>query len=357
MNRPTDIDLSKDFIVIDMSGIPDVVKNAMNVFVTGIIGMRFRTDTTKETIIAIDEAGNLMRNPDITNFLLTLLTQGRSYGLALWMATQQPTDLEKAGVSSEFKTNMVMNIVLGKKMDKFSIPVVKDYFKLNSDEQSKLMTSDVGEGLLMINNQAIHIKFKPTEHEMNIIKGIDKITSADSVINIPPMLLKLATENSFYASGWINGDPANYLKSNGYVSRKVINPVGRGSTLVWIHSDILNGEKVGTQSVDHYSTVLLIAGYLLEQGWNVEVNHMQTADILAEYGDVKIAIEYEKPNSHSEPELKAKAVRIQQQEREMLFVVQAGNFADVENAVGKGYVFKRGDQLVQYLNSLTPKIP
>ena len=329
MNRPTDIDLSKDFIVIDMSGIPDVVKNAMNVFVTGIIGMRFRTDTTKETIIAIDEAGNLMRNPDITNFLLTLLTQGRSYGLALWMATQQPTDLEKAGVSSEFKTNMVMNIVLGKKMDKFSIPVVKDYFKLNSDEQSKLMTSDVGEGLLMINNQAIHIKFKPTEHEMNIIKGIDKITSADSVINIPPMLLKLATENSFYASGWINGDPANYLKSNGYVSRKVINPVGRGSTLVWIHSDILRGEMIGAQSVDHYSTVMLIAGYLLEHGWTVEVNHMQTADILAEYNDIRIAIEYEKPNSHSEPELKAKAVRIEQQERVKLFVVQAVNLKTI----------------------------
>ena len=30
---------------------------------------------------------------------------------------------------------------------------------------------------------------------------------------------------------------------------------------------------------------------------------------------------------------------------------------NVERAVGKGYVFKRGDQLVQYLNSLTPKIP
>ena len=122
--------------------------------------------------------------------------------------------------------------------------------------------------------------------------------------------------------------------------------------MVWIHSDILNGEKVGTQSVDHYSTVLLIAGYLLEQGWNVEVNHMQTADILAEYGDVKIAIEYEKPNSHSEPELKAKAVRIQQQEREMLFVVQAGNFADVENAVGKGHVFKRGSELLAHLDSI-----
>ena len=357
MNKPTDIDLSKDFIVIDMSGIPEVVKNAMNVFVTGIIGMRFRTDTTKETIIAIDEAGNLMRNPDITNFLLTLLTQARSYGIALWMATQQPSDLEKAGVSSEFKTNMVMNIVLGKKMDKFSIPVVKDYFKLNSDEQRKLMTCDVGEGLLMINNQAIHIKFKPTDQEMSIITGSEKITSADSVIEIPPMLLKLATENNFFASSWINGDPSHYLKSNGFISRKVVSPVGRGQTVVWVHSDILKGEKIGSQSVDHYSTVMLIAGHLLNTGWTVEVNHMQTADILAEYGDIQIAVEYERPGSHNDSELKAKAIRIEQQQRQKLFVTHADNLADVERAVGKGCVFKRGDQLVQYLNSLTPKIP
>jgi len=355
MNRPTDIDLSKDFIVIDMSGIPDVVKNAMNAFVTGIIAMRFRTDTSKETIIAVDEAGSLMKNPEITNFILTLLTQGRSYGLALWIATQQPTDLAKAGVSDEFKTNMIMNIILGKKMDKFSIPIVSEYFKLNLDEQLKLRNSSVGVGLFMYDRQAIHINFKPTAHEMDIIKGAGKIVTTDDGINIAPMILKLATENGFFAANWINGDATNYLKNNGFVPRRVITPVGRGLTSVWIDSDIINGEKIGTQSVDHYSTVMLIAGYLIDRGWKVEVNHMKTADILADYGDIKISIEYERPGSHSASKLKDKAILIEQQHREKLFVVQADNFNYVEMAVGKGCVFKRGEQLVSHLNSLIVK--
>jgi len=356
MNNPTDIDLTSDFIVIDMSGVPQSIKNAMNVLVTGIMSMRFTTDTRKETIIAVDEAGNLMRNPDIANYLLTLITQGRSYGLALWLATQQPTDLIKANVSDEFKTNMIMNVILGNNMKHDSINIVKDYFSLNSDEQDKLLSCSVGEGVLKLNDQTIHIKFKPTDHEMNIIKGTGKIVTTDDAINIQPELLKLATENSFFASGWINGDGSAYLSSNGYVSRRVITPVGRGLTSVWIHSDILKGEKVGTQSVDHYSTVMLMAGYLLDQGWKVEVNHMQTADIFADLGDVKLAIEYERPGSHNESELKSKAVRIEQQQREKLFVVQADNLAQVKTAVGNECVVKRGSELLHHLNSyIVPK--
>jgi len=34
MNRPTtDLDLSKDFIVVDMSNVPELIKDAMNVLV------------------------------------------------------------------------------------------------------------------------------------------------------------------------------------------------------------------------------------------------------------------------------------------------------------------------------------
>ena len=38
MNRPTtDLDLSKDFIIIDMSNVPELIKDAMNVLVTGML--------------------------------------------------------------------------------------------------------------------------------------------------------------------------------------------------------------------------------------------------------------------------------------------------------------------------------
>jgi hypothetical protein len=133
MNHPTDIDLSADFIVIDMAKVPLVVQDAMNVLVTGIMGLQFRTDTTKDTIIAVD--------------------------------------LVKAGVSDEFKTNMAINIVLGENMKRDTVALVSDYFRLDADAVDKLMSCSVGEGLLMIRDQMMHVRFKPSEHELNVIKG------------------------------------------------------------------------------------------------------------------------------------------------------------------------------------------
>lgn len=352
INNPTNIDLSKSFVVIDMSGIPETLKNAMAVLVIGIIGMRFRTDTLQETIIAVDEAGSLMRTPSIITFLLVLLTKGRSYGIALWLATQQVTDLKKAGVSEEFITNMIINIVLGKKMDKFSIPIVRDYFKLNDDEQFMLATSDVGEGLLFVGGRSMHVSFKSTEHEHNIIKGNAEIITTDDAININPLLLKLGIENGFIASNWVNGDASSYLKTNGFIPRSVINPVGRGLTSVWIDSDIIIGEMIGTQSVDHYSTVLMIAAYLLELDWKVEVHHMETVDILAEIDDIKLSIEYERPGSHSSNELKTKAEAIIKQDRLKLFVTQTDNFVFVKDAIGDDDVVKRGGMLIRHIENL-----
>lgn len=352
INNPTNIDLSKDFIFIDLSGVPEILKNAMNILVIGILGMRFRTDTKKRTIIAIDEAGSLMKNPTITNYLLTLLIKGRSYGIALWMATQQPSDLEKAGVSDEFKTNMIINIILGKKMDKFSVPIVAKYFKLNDDEQHMLFTSAVAEGIIMIGGKVLHVNFKSNTHEFNVISGKAEIITTDTDININPLLLQLAIENGFFATDWITGDASDYLKNNGFVPRRATNPVGRGLTVVWIKTDIIKGELIGTQSVDHYSTVMMMAAYLLERNWTVDIHHMTTADILAGYEDIELSIEYERTGSHSIDDLKNKAERIRTEGRQALFVTQSDNFSHVKGAVDDDIVVKRGGMLIEHIEKL-----
>ena len=167
MNRPTDINLSADFIVSDISGVPASLQDAMNVFVTGIMAQRFRTDTRKETIIAVDEAAVFLRNPDLSLFLLKTLTQGRSYNIALWLATQQTVDLAKAGVDQEFKTNMQISIVLGN-MRRDTIEHVKSFYMLNDNNTQNLMACGVGEGLLIVGNEVIPTRFKPTNHEMSV---------------------------------------------------------------------------------------------------------------------------------------------------------------------------------------------
>jgi len=88
MNRPTDINTSADFIIVDISGVPQSLREAMNVFVTGIMSMRFRTDTKKETIIAVDEGAVYLRNPQLALFLLQTLTQE---GVSTFLSGLQPS--------------------------------------------------------------------------------------------------------------------------------------------------------------------------------------------------------------------------------------------------------------------------
>jgi len=105
MNRPTsDLDLSKDFIIVDMSNVPELIKDAMNVLVTGLLHSRFNIDNDRDTIIAMDEAGVYPRTPKLASDTLTTLTQGRSHGVFLGLCTHQPSDFTKNGMREEFQT-------------------------------------------------------------------------------------------------------------------------------------------------------------------------------------------------------------------------------------------------------------
>jgi hypothetical protein len=57
LNQDNNFDFSKDYIVIDISGVDEELRKPMYILVTGIVGSRFRTDLEKETAVIVDEAG------------------------------------------------------------------------------------------------------------------------------------------------------------------------------------------------------------------------------------------------------------------------------------------------------------
>ncbi len=234
MNRPTDINTSVDFIIVDISGVPASIQEAMNVFITGIMAMRFKTDISKETIIAVDEAAVFLRNPKLSLFLLRTLTQGRSYKIGLWLATQQPADLVKAGVESEFKTNIQISIVLGN-MRKDTIAHVQQFYSLNEHSVNDLMACGVGEGLLIVGNEVIPTKFVPTEHEIAIIKGKKPVKISGEITEAEPLFMfvderlrSLFTGNKIYFSDWLDQEKKDpileYLRTQGYKAYTPANP-------------------------------------------------------------------------------------------------------------------------------------
>ena len=91
----------------------DKLQEAYNVLITAMMSMRFSKNKDKKTIISVDEGRVFLQDPKIASFLMRLLMEGRSAGIGLVIAVQQPSDLIKANVSDEMKTNINVNVILG----------------------------------------------------------------------------------------------------------------------------------------------------------------------------------------------------------------------------------------------------
>src|SRR5665647_986528 len=98
--------------------------------------------------------------------MLKTLTQGRSHKVFLWLATHQPSDFAKNKVKEEYKTNTFINIVLGANL-KNAMSDVSDYFDLTEEEEEILSGAEIGEGLLIVKDQRIPIRFEATTLEMD----------------------------------------------------------------------------------------------------------------------------------------------------------------------------------------------
>ena len=349
MNRPTDIKLDKDFIIIDLSNTPEQIKDSMNVLVTGILGMRFRTDMKKKTIIAIDEARVFLQNPMLSKFLMTTLTQGRSAGCALWLLTQQSTDLKKGGVAEEFQTNIFLKLVLSNNMTKDNVKHVSEYFGLDSTDIENLLSSGVGDGLLIVGDAKTPLEFKPTQLEMDIIKGKylrnDKKAAVSELSELDERLISLVMSEGLCLDSWA---PSSTM-IQGWTRHQVANVAGAGLKTAWIRNDALPGNM----TIDHFATVISIAGHLLLQNADdVVVNHFDGADITFKINDETYSLEYERDNNKSESLIIEKKFRQQSIYDHVIFVCKSTYYKKLCAVVGADFVVKRGQALTDYLDSI-----
>jgi hypothetical protein len=365
INSPTNIEF-KDFMVVDLSGVPEIIQDAMNVLVTGMLGMRFSTDSKKETIIAVDEAAVYLRNPELSLFMLKTLTQGRSHGVSLWLATQQPGDFAKNNVKEEFKTNMFINIILGANLEN-AIEYVQDYFNLSEDEMDTLINAEQGEGLLLIRGQRIPIRFEPTELEMKVLKGQyrSENTPTDveyvNLINesrIIPEYQWLVDEQKVIMANWYEGD-ASILINQGYEKHRVSRTGEAGTVNAYfpigaVQNGLINIPGIGKMTVDHYCSVIQLAG--IGQEYNadeIQVNHNSEVDLYLRFGKVKVGLEVEEARSHTIDQLIKKKADALGKYDIVKFVCSNLDSKTIVKAVNEDYILRKGASVREFFQTLS----
>ncbi len=331
----------------------------MNYLLTAVLSLRFNISAKQKTSIYIDEGRVFLKNPMLANDVVRYLTQARSYGIRLILATQQISDLTH--VSDEFRTNTFLSLIFGNNIYQ-SLDIVSSFFHLNKTDVEYLKSCNTqGQALLLVGppyNQSYHLQMKLSPLEEQIILGKNPTTDGGSlVLFLKPELEKLSEEQGVIFSDWVTGDISSLGTS--MTHRLQQRAVGAGSSHVYIKNELIKNNMIENQSPDHYLTVCHLAGNLIMRGAKVTVNHFSDADDVAELPDGRmVAFEYQTSGNNDANRLMHKRQTNENQYGTVFFVGNSESIPELKKALhDEEIIISRGVNLEKLLDELFNEKP
>lgn len=166
INRPSNIDINKKFVVFSVRDMEDELKPIAMYIVTHYIWGAIRREL-KKRLLVIDEAWWMMKSEDTASFLLSLAKRGRKYYLGLATITQDVDDFMKSPYGLPIITNSSIQVLL--KQSPTSIDTLQQTFNLTDEEKYLLLESGVGEGIFFAGLKHVAIKIIASYTEDQII--------------------------------------------------------------------------------------------------------------------------------------------------------------------------------------------
>lgn len=166
INRPTNVDINKKFIVFSVRDMEDELKPVAMHIVMHFIWNAVRKEIRRRLLV-VDEAWWMMKSEDTASFLFSMAKRGRKYYLGLATITQDVGDFLKSPYGLPIITNSSIQILL--KQSPASIDMVQKTFNLTDEEKFLLLESDVGEGIFFAGLKHVAVKVIASYTEDQII--------------------------------------------------------------------------------------------------------------------------------------------------------------------------------------------
>ena len=197
INRPTNVDMNKRFIVFSVRDMEDELKPVAMYLITHYIWNMVRKELRKRLLI-IDEAWWMMKSEDTASFLFGIAKRGRKYYLGLATITQDVSDFLSSTYGKAMITNSSIQILL--RQSPTSIDLIQETFKLSDEEKYLLLESDVGEGIFFAGLKHVAIKVIASYTE-------DQIITSD-----PSQILAIKKSKEDLENAEISGDTSSVNK-------------------------------------------------------------------------------------------------------------------------------------------------
>lgn len=309
------LDLANNFIVFDISGLSDSLKDAFSVLFMGAISLRYKISEGAgeklRTYLFMDEIGSLLKTKGMDKYIEKAVREGRAAKLTTVVCTQDP-EVSESTVNI-LKANC-SNIFLLCNLSRASCAPFKKCFNLDDDQVESLIRQGTGIGLYLLKNTSTMIKVTLTEEEERLlfseIGNGSNMTEKPGEYTIKPSAKYVFETRGFYIDDWVSG--SENLPFTEWNRVKLQNPLQLGTVTVAIKNHIVETSDnkvncIGPEGEKHYSWVNLIAERMAELGYeDIIINASDKQDITARTGDKTICVEVESQGTHSIPEYSTK---------------------------------------------------
>jgi conjugal transfer ATP-binding protein TraC len=163
-NAPTNIDLTNRLTVFSIRNMEDELRPLAMYLVLNYIWGRVKSQL-KRRLLIIDEAWWMMRYEDTAKFLNAMTKRARKYYLGVTIISQDVEDFVENSYGKAVVSNSATQLLLGQAPS--AVDKLAGVFKLTEGEKQFLLTTDVGQGLLVagIDRAAIQIIASYTEDQ------------------------------------------------------------------------------------------------------------------------------------------------------------------------------------------------
>jgi len=221
-NRKTNIDFDNKFVCFDIGNLPPQVKPAVMFLVLDYIYMKMKSDLDRK-ILLIDEAWSLLSRTEEAGYIFQIVKTCRKFNLGLLLINQEVEGLLDSKAGKSVLANSAYTVLMKQK------PAVIDNicktFHLSESERIHLLTANIGEGLLMMEDEHSEIKVvaSPKEHEL-ITTNPDELNSVEKKPekNETPRNVKIRVDENkrYFRKSKLNRDEIKFLLDEGYEVRK-----------------------------------------------------------------------------------------------------------------------------------------
>src|SRR3989344_4040219 len=286
LNQHTNLELNKGVVCFDLGNMPKQIKPVIMFLVLDYVYMKMKSDLGRK-ILLIDEAWSLLSRTEDAGYILEIVKTCCKYNMGLLLINQEVEDLFNSRAGKSVLANSAYTMLLKQKPS--VIKNICEAFHLSPSEREHLLTANIGEGLLIMEDEHSKIKVVASPEENEIIttnadeildkKVVEKRNNGGASINVD-------LDKRFYKEKELNKDEVEYLIKEGY------RPFSQKSIVTnKLESYLLKPRH--NESLNHMFVIYDIMEYLDKKGVKANMYTTRMPDIVFSHNGKRYAIEVE----------------------------------------------------------------